>query len=267
VTTNVSIVTGAGRGIGRAISLALAETGPAVALLARSAAELDEVVATIADAGGHARAFTVDVTDAKHVAATVAEIERALGPISLVVNNAGLAVAGGPLWETDPDDWRAVLSVNLMGPYLLARYVLPGMIERRAGRIVNMASNAGIGPFPYATAYSTSKAGLLRFTDCLHAEVADFGVHVFAISPGWVWTGMTEGVAEMMKRQDPSFEGIDDRYVFPPEAAAGLVVRLASGEADALAGRFIHVSDDLDAMITNAASIEEEDTYALRLRK
>jgi NAD(P)-dependent dehydrogenase (short-subunit alcohol dehydrogenase family) len=139
------------------------------------------------------------------------------------------------------------------------------MVERRLGCIVNMASNVGIEPAPFGTAYSCSKAALLRLSDSLAVSVREHGIRVFAISPGWVWTQMTEEALEVMKENIPDFEGIPDSVTSPPEAAGELIVRLARGDADALSGRYIHVKDDLDAMLEDAERIVTEDLLGLRL--
>ena len=261
----VSIVTGGGRGIGRVVAKTLAAAGSNVMVVARSSGELDETVTQIEATGGRARAWTADVTDATQVEGVVRQIEDSVGPVSLLINNAGNGRGGGPLWETDPEEWWRVVEVNLRGPYLFSRYVLPGMVERGAGRIINVASHAGIRPTPFAAAYSSSKAALLRFNDCLAAEVHGKGIQVFAISPGWVWTAMTEHAASEMKRLIPGFTGIPDSDTSPPEYAAELIMRLAKGEADALSGRYIHVTDDFDAAVAESERIEEQDLLALRL--
>lgn len=260
----VSVITGGGRGIGRAIATTLAVEGSAVALLGRTPDSLEETVAAIESAGGRAAAFPLDVADGAAVSTVIAEVERSLGPVSILVNNAGIG-AGGPVAESDPDEWWRVMEVNVRGPYLLSRAVLPGMIARGVGRIVNMGSNLGVRPGPLTTAYAVSKAALLRFSDSLAAEVGPAGVKVFAISPGWVWTDMTNQASEALREMGIEFE-LSDSDVFPPEAAATLTLRLAAGDADVLSGRYLHVNQDLDALIADADAITADDRHALRLR-
>src|ERR1700741_212445 len=176
LTGQVAIVTGRGRGIGRAIAQALAQQGAAVTVTARSGEQLAETVALITAAGGRAIAVTADVTDPHAVKRVVTETEQQLGPVDLLVNNAGSASALGPLWEVDPEDWWHDVTVNLRGTLLCTHAVLPGMLTRRRGRIINMASLSGIPsrsgsssqPSPYnpiqqsshGSAYSSSKAGV-----------------------------------------------------------------------------------------------------------
>jgi 3-oxoacyl-[acyl-carrier protein] reductase len=264
--SQVAVVTGGGRGIGRVIAQQLAAAGVAVAIVARTPKQLEQTASLIETNGGSVSTWAADVTDEKRISEVIVEVEQSLGPITLLVNNAGRSKSSGPVWEGDPDEWWRDVEINLRGPYLCARAVLPGMLSRRKGRIVNIASNIGIRPAPYTTAYSCSKAALLRFTDSVAESVKPMGVQVFAISPGWVWTAMTEHAVQVMKEVMPDFEGIPDSQVSSPELAANLVVRLASGEADNLTGRYIHVTDNLDELILNAGTIQEQDLYALRLQ-
>jgi len=263
---NVAIVTGASRGIGRCIALHLAKSGAAVAIVARDRQKLDETARMIETEGGTVSSWQLDVTVESEVEDTVRKIETDLGPVMTLVNNAGIAV-GGPVWTADPSEWWRVMEVNLRGPFLMSRFTIPAMLERGIGRIINVASNAGVNPGPETTAYACSKSALLRLTDSVAASVASHGLQVFAISPGWVWTDMTDQVIKIMQRADPDFKGVSDSETFPPEAAADLVVRLASGEADVLSGRYIHVSHDLDDLIRNAAIIKRDDLFALRLNE
>lgn len=255
----VALVTGGGRGIGRAIALALADAGAAVAVLARSKVEVGETAALITGRGGQAIGIVADVTDRAGVERAVAATVAELGPVGTLVNNAGSAGPMAPLWEADPDDWWRTIEINLRGPMLCARAVLPSMIQRRSGTIVNIGSYAGIrantgGGFgPYAT----SKAALVRFTDTLAAATAEHGVRVFTISPGLVHTAMADAI--------DGFKQIPECDWSPPEAAALLVVRLANGVADGLNGTFIHVNDNLDELEREAERIEREGLYTLRL--
>ncbi|MEN8242419.1 MAG: SDR family oxidoreductase, partial [Chloroflexota bacterium] len=178
--SQVAVVTGGGRGIGRVISQKLAAAGASVAVLSRTQSQLDETVSLIKSAGGTVSAWSADVADENQIKAVIEEVESTLGPITLLVNNAGSGTASGPIWEGDSDDWWRDVEINLRGPYLCTRTVLPGMISRRNGRIVNIGSNVAIRPTPYATAYSCSKAALLRFTDSVAESVSAMGIQVFA---------------------------------------------------------------------------------------
>lgn len=261
----VALVTGGGRGIGRIVAKTLAGSGAAVAVMGRSIGSLSDTVSMIESAGGRALAVRGDVLNRDDISAAVKAVDASLGPIDVLINNAGVGGAAGPLWQTDPDEWWWVQEVNVRGPYLMMHAVLGGMTGRGSGCIINMGSYQGISPSPYGGAYATSKAALFRLTDSAAAEVAAKGVSVFCVSPGFVDTDMTLNLEAELRDLNPEFDGFDESYKFPAEACGELCVRLASGEADALTGRMIHVRDDLDAMITAAQSIVEEDLYALRL--
>src|SRR5919108_5514259 len=187
----VAIVTGAGRGVGRAIAEALAAEGAAVALAARSEPELAEAAKGLE----HAVAVPTDVTRPAEVERLVATTERELGPPTLLVAGAGTWGHAGPAWEGDPEAWWRDVEVTLGGAYLSARAVLPGMVAHGAGRIVALASYAANGPRPYSSGYASGKAALLRFVDSLAAEVGGHGVSVFAVTPGFVRTRLGGGVA------------------------------------------------------------------------
>ena len=265
----VAVVTGGGRGIGQACALALARAGAAVAVLARSADQVSHTASQIAASGGRAVACVADVTDRDAVEAAVGQVERELGPVDLLVNNAGAGGPIGPLADTDADAWWRCLEINLRGPLLCARAVLPGMLARRRGRIVNIASGAGTRAIPYLSAYVTSKAALIRLTENLAAEVHEQGVRVFAIQPGTVRTAMTEKAltSEEGRRWIPWFRETFERGEdVPPGHAARLVCLLASGRADALSGRFLDAAWDVAALLGRPEAIQDGDVLTLRLR-
>ena len=259
---DVAFVTGASRGIGRATALALAENGFGVALLARSADALRETRELVERDGGTALDLVADVTDAEAVVAAVASAEERLGPVGVLVNNAGSLRALGPLWETEPDDWWADVTTGLGGAYNLCRAVVPGMIERGRGRIVNVTSYAGLRPAPYQTGYACGKAALAALSEALAASLADRGVAVFSVAPGFTATEMTRRLTE-----STWFAAERDREPLDAAATADLIVRLASGSADALSGRLLHTLDDLDVLLAQIDEIRRDDLYAPRLRR
>lgn len=268
VHEKVAVVTGAGRGIGRAIALKFAEAGRKVAVLARTGSDLNETAALIEKSGGYARPFVMDVTDDCAVRIVVGEIESALGPIHVLVNNAGQVGRIGPFVESDPAEWWRVLNTNLRGTMLCSRAVLPGMILRRQGCIINIASSAV--PLPYLSAYVTSKTALLRFTETIAAEVRGYGISLFAVGPGTTRTAMSERslYSEEGRRWIPWFGRIfEEKLDVPIERPAQLVLDLATGRADALSGRFLTVFDDLGGLLSHLQEIESENLYSLRARK
>jgi 3-oxoacyl-[acyl-carrier protein] reductase len=245
----VALITGGGRGIGRNIAVELAGAGMKVAVAARSTGEIEE---TAAEVGG--LAIQCDVSDRDSVERMVAEAEEKLGPLDLLVSNAGTSIEEGAAWELDPDEWWRVFEVNVLGVYLCCRAVVPGMLGRGRGRIVNVASGAAYLPGSSSTAYSASKAAVHRFSETLANQLRG-RIPVFSISPGLVKTRMTEPFG-------------DDAPWTPPELAPRLVRALASGRLDELAGRYLHAEhDDVDALAARIDEILEQDLNAIRLQR
>lgn len=257
-----ALVTGAGRGIGRGIALGLVAAGWSVALVGRTAAHLEAVAAEARAAHPDARVVVraADVVDAAAVAATVREVEEAfadLGGIGLLVNNAGVIERQ----ETDlvaddvEDVWR-VIEVNVRGPLLLAHAVLPGMLARGAGRVVDVNSGSGHRPSPVYTGYGISKGALARLTTMIHAQYADRGVRVLDLAPGVVVTDMTQAMPLHDERAEWT----------PVEATVDLVDAFGSGRLDALSGRFVRAGTDTEAsLLAEADRIVATDARTLRL--
>jgi NAD(P)-dependent dehydrogenase (short-subunit alcohol dehydrogenase family) len=189
VSGRVAVVTGAGRGIGAATARALAEAGLSVVIAARNRDQIERRAAELVAMGLKAKAIVCDVTSEASVQALSREAAE-LGPVSVLVNNAG-AAGSMPLARTSLDDWNRLMAVNATGAFLCTRTFLPGMLERRWGRVVNVASTAGLSGGKYLAAYSAAKHALVGLTRSVAAEVADTGVTVNAVCPGFVDTEMT----------------------------------------------------------------------------
>ena len=264
----VAIVTGGGRGLGQAIAQTLAQAGAVVVVAARSSAQLVETVALIEQQGGRALSFEVDVTDQRTVQRMVAEVEQTFGAVDLLVNNAGVVTPLGPIWEVDAEAWWRCLDINLRGSFLCTKAVLPNMIARRQGRILNMASGAGVEAVAYVSAYVTSKTALIRFTENVAVETQAYGLSVFAIEPGTVRTAMSEYLysSEAGQQWVPWFRQIfDEGRDAPMDQLTRLVLSLASGQADALSGCTISIADDLTELIKRAMAIKQEELYTLKM--
>jgi NAD(P)-dependent dehydrogenase (short-subunit alcohol dehydrogenase family) len=201
-----ALVTGGGRGIGRAIALALAAEGLAVAVAARTTAQVTATADAARALGVKTLGVALDVTRPDSVTQAVRHVTATLGPVDVLVNNAGIAESA-PFAKTDPEFWDRHLRVNVTGPYLLTRAILPAMLERRWGRVINIASLAGLFGSPYVTAYTASKHALVGLTRALAMEVGGKGVTVNAICPGYVATDMVwNGARNIAARTGRSFE-------------------------------------------------------------
>ena len=224
----VAIVTGASRGIGRAIALSLAATGAKVAVnYARSSAAADAVVAEIQAMGGAAIALQADVSKAEEVDALISAVMAEWSRIDVLINNAGIT-RDTLLLRMKPEDWQAVIDLNLTGVFLCTRAVSKIMLKQRTGRIVNIASVAGQMGNPGQANYSAAKAGVIGFTKTVAKELASRGVTVNAVAPGFIATEMTEDLkAEGILQFIPL-----NRYG-QPEEVAGLVRFLAADPAAA----------------------------------
>jgi NAD(P)-dependent dehydrogenase (short-subunit alcohol dehydrogenase family) len=271
----VALVTGGGRGLGQVFAQALAQAGAAVAVAARSADQLQETVSLIEAQGGYATAVPLDVTDQRAVERAVETIESRFGHVDILVNNAGLWGPINPVWEVDPEQWWRTMAIHVQGSFLCARAVLPGMIARRRGQIINIVSHAGIHRWPTCSAYAVSKTAVIKFTENLAAETRRHGVAVFALHPGLATVGLTRLAMDMdAPAASPAGRAaawirqqVAEGQAVPPERSARLVVWLATGRADQLTGRYLTVDHNLEMLVAQADEIQQADLYTLRLRE
>ena len=264
-----AIITGAGRGIGRAITLAFAQEGADVLVASRTLSEVAKTTEEARALGRHALALKVDVSNRDEVERMVAQALEEFGKLDILVNSAGIYGAIGPLVDNDPEKWVQTVRINLFGSFFCARAVLPVMIRQRRGKIINLSGGGATSPLPNFSAYAASKAAIVRLTETLAEEIKGFNIQVNAIAPGGVNTRLTDEILaaeaaageEMLARTRRQKEtgGV------PPERAAALAVFLASEESDGLSGRLISaVWDDWESMNGRIDQIMGSDLYTLR---
>jgi NAD(P)-dependent dehydrogenase (short-subunit alcohol dehydrogenase family) len=220
----VALLTGGGRGIGAAVAVAYAREGADLVLASRTDAELVAVANTARAAGATVHAVSADVADAGQVDRLLRSALKTFGKIDVLVNNAGVGHREVPTWELDPTDWDRTIAVNLRGPYLMARAVLPHFLDRRQGSLINVSSICGSVAYAHYGAYTASKFGLEGLTRVLAEETKRTGVRVNAVDPGLVATRMTD------------FKGAR------PERVTGVFVYLAADESRKVSGRTLHAS-------------------------
>lgn len=262
----VALVTGASRGIGRAIAERLASAGMEVAVAARTQDEIKDVAQAI---GG--KPFVLDVTDRDGVVRIVDRVEHELGAIDLLVNNAGIIESGGPAWEQDAAEWWRVFEVNVLGPFLLMQAVIPRMIERQRGRVINISSQIAHSKIdssdtsPTYSAYAGSKAALTRITEAIAHDARPHGVYVFAMRPGSIRTALVE---KMLADLGDAVKNIPDNIWTSLETAGEIVAFIATGALDALSGRHIDAGVvDWRSLPDRLDEIIADDLFAIRLRR
>ncbi len=212
-----AIITGAGKGIGRAIAIALAEEGVNIGLMARTAADLQDVADELKQFGVRTATASVDVSDIEAVNAAVSQLTSDLGAIDILINNAGIS-SFGSFMELEPSRWEEIVKVNLFGPYYVTRAVLPAMMERKTGDIINISSTAGKNGAAVTSAYSASKFGLIGMSESLMQEVRKHNIRVSTMLPSTVATDM----AKDLKLTD----GNPDRVMQPEDFAELIVAQL-----------------------------------------
>jgi len=255
---HVALVTGAGRGFGRAIALRFAREGAAVAVTSRSKAELDSAAREIAESGGRGFAVAGDITQQADVERIVQSVEETLGPLTQLVSNAGVPWPFGPIWANDPDRWWAAQEVHIKGPMVLTHAVLPGMIERRKGRITYISAIASHLTVSGLSAYIVGKTAQRRLAELVAFEAREFGVSAFSIDPGFVFTQLAEdtmnspdaqkylpAMVERLREMKAKGGGSTEDY----QRCAQRCVELASGRYDGLSGSYSELTDDLDKML------------------
>jgi NAD(P)-dependent dehydrogenase (short-subunit alcohol dehydrogenase family) len=227
-----ALVTGANSGIGRAIALALAQSGARVAVnYVTGPDKADEVVTAARAAGAEALAVMADVSDAAQVAAMYAQIDKAWGGIDILVSNAGIDGGAAVTWEADPARWRRVLDINLVGAFLCAREALKRMVAQKSGVVLGISSVHELIPWSGFSAYTASKAGMSMMIKSIAQEAAPFGVRALALGPGAIKTSINENVWSDPKMYADLLEKIPLQRMGSPEEIAAMAVFLVSDRA------------------------------------
>ncbi len=271
----VAVVTGAGRGIGRLLARRLSDAGYAVALVARSQQELRETARLVEIAGGRALCLAADVTDEEGAPEVIRRVETELGPIELLVNNAGILGPTGPTWEVDIRAWWRTVDINLFGTLVYTRLALALMVPRRRGRIVNITSQAGAFRWPTVSAYSVSKAAMIKLTENLAIEARRHKISIFSIHPGLLPIGLAESALT-----PDALPGTHDARLYTwaqrelnagrgaePDRAIEQIYRLTTGRYDELSGRHISVHDDLDEILRHIHDVRDSELYLLGMHR
>ncbi len=267
---SIAIVTGSARGIGKKISETLVKQGVYVTLVDILENELVKTAEEISLSGGKVLPVVCDITQIAQVDEMVEKVHITLGPIDILINNAGTFSYIGPVWEADAEKWFRDIKVNLYGSFLVCRAVVKDMIAKKSGYVINIVSSGGVGdPHPYSTSYACSKTGLMRLTEGLAKEVEEYGIKVFAVAPPAILTEMTRFIMNDPggKKWRPGFSKIfEEGHGYPPEKVAELIINLLSGKADKLSGRYFSVSQNFDNIIANADEIISKDLLTLRIK-
>jgi NAD(P)-dependent dehydrogenase (short-subunit alcohol dehydrogenase family) len=251
LTDRVAVVTGAGRGIGRMIALALAGEGAQLVLAGRSADALEQTRKLAGDTGRDPLVVPTDITLLDQVDALARATLEAFGGVDVLVNNSGVGGPSAPLWEVDPADWEATMAVNVTGTYLCCRAFLPAMVARRSGSVVIIGSMTGKRPLVGRTPYAASKMALVGLARTLAAEAGPYGVRVNVISPGpvegeridWVIERQAEALGVTVEEARARFTGASPLgRLVPPEDVAAATVFLASDRAASITGEDLNVS-------------------------
>lgn len=265
----IAFLTGAGRGIGETVAEAFARAGMNLVLLARTAAEIQRVAAAAEALGVKALPLTADVSRRQDVERAVTVALAEYGRIDVLVNCAGIYGPIGLLVDNDMEAWEKAIQINLVGTAFCLHAVLPHMINRRKGVVINFSGGGAVSPFPRFSAYSASKAAVVRLTETLAEEVKEFNIRINAIAPGAVNTRLLEQVLEAGEKAGKEFytRAKDQKQTggTPPEKAAELTLFLASPAAEGLTGRLISaVWDDWKSITSQLPALSDSALFKMR---
>ena len=270
LTDRTAIVTGGSRGLGLEIARAYAEAGASVVITARDVATLREAAEALRSTGSNVEAVPADVSIAEDCARVVQRAQERFGPVTVLVNNAGVYGPMGAIEDVDWNDWTRAIEINLYGPVLMSRAVLPGMRARAYGKIINLSGGGATAPLPRISSYAAAKAAIVRLTETFAEELRGAGVDVNAIAPGALNTRMLDEVldagsaavgeafyAKAIDQRDSGGAGL--------ERGAALALFLASPASDGISGRLLSALwDDWAGLPERRESLMTSDVYTLR---
>ncbi|MEO6001822.1 MAG: glucose 1-dehydrogenase [Opitutus sp.] len=250
LTGEIAVVTGGNGGIGRGIALGLAQAGASVAIVGRNSQKNQSVLAELQSSGTHAIAVQLDLTDRAALQPAWERIQQELGPVSILVNNAGSAVlSGGVLFET-PTDWDSVIATQLNSVFLLSKIAAASMVARKHGKIINLGSMYSYFGSGFAPSYSAAKGAIVQLTKSMAIELAPHNIQVNAIAPGWIETDMTAPV------RTPEFKAMHDEIMGRTPAGRW-------GQAEEIAGTAVYLASRASQFVTGE-TIRVDGGYAIR---
>jgi 3-oxoacyl-[acyl-carrier protein] reductase len=244
-----AIITGGGRGLGRAAAIAMAREGAAVVVISRTTGEVNETAATIMASGGRALPLVGDISNPQLIRKLAESALDVFGSIDIVLNNAAVVGPFKPLWQVEPEEWRNRIDINLMAPQMMCRAVVPQMVRQGSGKIINVTSGLGDRVMSPFGVYSVSKAGLNHLTRILAEELREYNIQVNGLNPGVIETRMQEeirraGPEQLGEQVFRNFQGMKEQgMLVPPEQVAQLALFLASPESDGVTGEIGSASD------------------------
>ena len=240
LTANVAVITGGNGGIGRSIAIGLAQAGASVAIFGRNDAKNKATLSELKEIGVPAMALKIDITKRTELAPAIKKVEQELGSISILVNNAGIAVLSGGILNETEEEWDGLIEVQLNAVFLLSKLVAKSMVENKRGKIINIGSMYSFFGSSFAPSYSTAKGAVIQLTKSMAIELAPYNIQVNAIAPGWFVTDMTAAVQTMPLNDEIIMRTPAGRWG-QPEELVGAAVFLASKASDFVTGETIRV--------------------------
>lgn len=266
--TKTAIITGSARGIGKHLAIQFSKKGYTVILASRSKNEIEDTLNQIQTDGGSGIAIVTDVSKKNEVNQLVSSTMKNYGTIDVLINNAGIITPIGPVETIDTEKWIQTIQINLFGTYFCTKAVLPYMIPQKKGKIINFSGGGAFNPFPNFSAYSTSKAAIIRFTETIAQELSQYNIDVNAIAPGPIKSKIMYDVIEsgnLAGQELDRAKKVIDEGGFSLEKVSELALFLASEDSNGLTGKTISAKwDDLEYVRNNISKIQNSDKFTMK---